>query len=194
MADTAKEKDKFIEDAKKLTAVVVSDSGAMAHVADLLNIWGVFVPSPHVSTTLYELDRAHPSLVLEHTINLCQVIHLACIDQDRNYEVSMSLTLRELGGYVNGGTPKRERADVIMPSYSVCLRFSTKLRVGNDGLYGGLGGDFTVITASEINGPLVLRHELGHSLIEEGDEYDGSKSTMLFGQSADDGRFRLLWP
>ena len=47
---------------------------------------------------------------------------------------------------------------------------------GNDGLYGGLGGDFTVITASEINGPLVLRHELGHSLIEEGDEYDGSES------------------
>jgi hypothetical protein len=48
------------------------------------------------------------------------------------------------------------------------------LITGNDGLYGGLGGDFTVITASEINGPLVLRHELGHSLIEEGDEYDGS--------------------
>jgi hypothetical protein len=47
--------------------------------------------------------------------------------------------------------------------------------IGNDGLYGGLGGEFTVITASEINGPLVLRHELGHSLIEEGDEYDGSK-------------------
>ena len=51
------------------------------------------------------------------------------------------------------------------------------LITGNDGLYGGLGGDFTVITASEINGPLVLRHELGHSLIEEGDEYDGSTST-----------------
>ena len=50
-----------------------------------------------------------------------------------------------------------------------------RLIIGNDGLYGGLGGDFTVITASEINGPLVLRHELGHSLIEEGDEYDGSK-------------------
>jgi hypothetical protein len=166
----------------------------MAHVADLLNIWGVFVPFPHVSPTWHELDKAHLSLVLERTINLCQVIHLACIDLDRNYEVCMLPTPRGPGGYVNGGTPKRERADVIMPSYSVCLRFSTKLRVGNDGLYGGLGGDFTVITASEINGPLVLRHELGHSLIEEGDEYDGSKSTMLFGQSADDGRFRLLWP
>jgi len=62
-----------------------------------------------------------------------------------------------------------------MRSYSVRqCNIEYGLMIGNDGLYGGLGGDFTVITASEINGPLVLRHELGHSLIEEGDEYDGS--------------------
>jgi hypothetical protein len=48
MIDTASEKEKFIEDAKKLTAVVVSETGAMSHVADLLNIWGVFVPSSNV--------------------------------------------------------------------------------------------------------------------------------------------------
>lgn len=65
---------------------------------------------------------------------------------------------------------------------------------GNDPLYGGLGGEFTyilytlysfidaadelfcsVITASELNGPIVLRHELGHSIIEVGEEYDGGK-------------------
>ncbi|KXN82819.1 hypothetical protein AN958_02093 [Leucoagaricus sp. SymC.cos] len=45
--------------------------------------------------------------------------------------------------------------------------------LGNDPLYGGLGGEFTVITASILNGPLVLRHELGHSIIEVGEEYDG---------------------
>jgi cytochrome c biogenesis protein ResB len=49
MSDTTDEKEKFVEDAKKLTAVVVSETGAMSHVADLLNIWGVFVPSKHVS-------------------------------------------------------------------------------------------------------------------------------------------------
>jgi hypothetical protein len=38
-----------------LTAVVVSETGAMSHVADLLNIWGVFVPSEHVSKTMIEL-------------------------------------------------------------------------------------------------------------------------------------------
>ncbi|KAF8505368.1 IgA peptidase M64-domain-containing protein [Hysterangium stoloniferum] len=45
--------------------------------------------------------------------------------------------------------------------------------LGNDPLYGGLGGEFTISTASEINGALVLRHELGHSIINIGEEYDG---------------------
>ncbi|KAI0754585.1 IgA peptidase M64-domain-containing protein [Daedaleopsis nitida] len=45
--------------------------------------------------------------------------------------------------------------------------------MGNDPLYGGLGGEFTVITPSLANGPLVLRHELGHSIIGVGEEYDG---------------------
>ncbi|KAH8822575.1 IgA peptidase M64-domain-containing protein [Flagelloscypha sp. PMI_526] len=46
--------------------------------------------------------------------------------------------------------------------------------LGNDPLYGGLGGEITVVTSSYVNGPLVLRHELGHSIIDIGDEYDGS--------------------
>ncbi|GJE91910.1 IgA peptidase M64-domain-containing protein [Phanerochaete sordida] len=45
--------------------------------------------------------------------------------------------------------------------------------MGNDPLYGGLGGEFTVITPSLANGPPVLRHELGHSIIDVGEEYDG---------------------
>ncbi|KAF7292550.1 hypothetical protein MKEN_01471300 [Mycena kentingensis (nom. inval.)] len=45
--------------------------------------------------------------------------------------------------------------------------------MGNDPLYGGLGGRFTVITPSLANGALILRHELGHSIIKVGEEYDG---------------------
>ncbi|KAK7048005.1 IgA peptidase M64-domain-containing protein [Favolaschia claudopus] len=45
--------------------------------------------------------------------------------------------------------------------------------LGNDPLYGGLGGRFTVITPSIANGALILRHELGHSIINVGEEYDG---------------------
>ncbi|KAI1088365.1 IgA peptidase M64-domain-containing protein [Rostrohypoxylon terebratum] len=47
--------------------------------------------------------------------------------------------------------------------------------LGNDPLYGGLGGTFTVITSSPINGPAILRHELGHSIIGVGEEYDGGQ-------------------
>ncbi|KAG5651856.1 hypothetical protein H0H81_007197 [Sphagnurus paluster] len=40
----------------------------------------------------------------------------------------------------------------------------------------------SVITSSLANGPLVLRHELGHSIIEVGEEYDGGPA--YFGVNA----------
>lgn len=75
--------------------------------------------------------------------------------------------------------------------------------VGNDALYGGLGGDFTcvccsttdgrIITASPLNGQVVLRHELGHSLIPVGEEYDGG--VVYDGVNADavENIHRLKW-
>lgn len=45
--------------------------------------------------------------------------------------------------------------------------------IGNDEFYGGLGGEFTISTRSETSGTIVLRHELGHNLIDVGEEYDG---------------------
>ncbi|KAJ6615829.1 IgA peptidase M64-domain-containing protein [Mycena sp. CBHHK59/15] len=47
--------------------------------------------------------------------------------------------------------------------------------LGNDPLYGGLGGKFTVITPSIANSALILRHELGHSIIKAAEEYDGER-------------------
>ncbi|KAI1650986.1 IgA peptidase M64-domain-containing protein [Daldinia loculata] len=47
--------------------------------------------------------------------------------------------------------------------------------LGNDPLYGGLGGTFTVTTSSPNNGPVIIRHELGHSIIGVGEEYDGGE-------------------
>ncbi|KAI0762010.1 IgA peptidase M64-domain-containing protein [Trametes elegans] len=57
--------------------------------------------------------------------------------------------------------------------FSLGAQCDYPILMGNDPLYGGLGGEFTVITPSIANGPLVLRHELGHSIIEVGEEYDG---------------------
>ncbi|KAI1137621.1 IgA peptidase M64-domain-containing protein [Hypoxylon sp. FL0543] len=48
--------------------------------------------------------------------------------------------------------------------------------LGNDPLYGGLGGTFTVVTASPNSGPAIVRHELGHSIIGVGEEYDGGEA------------------
>ncbi|KAI0265551.1 IgA peptidase M64-domain-containing protein [Gloeopeniophorella convolvens] len=62
---------------------------------------------------------------------------------------------------------------------------------GNDPLYGGLGGEFTTITPSRANGALVLRHELGHSIIGAGEEYDGGFA--YFGPNAAFTPARLPW-
>ncbi|KAF9429290.1 hypothetical protein BGZ76_001536 [Entomortierella beljakovae] len=47
--------------------------------------------------------------------------------------------------------------------------------IGNDPYYGGLGGEFVISTSSKKSGTIVLRHELGHSLINVGEEYDGGQ-------------------
>ncbi|KZT53961.1 hypothetical protein CALCODRAFT_500513 [Calocera cornea HHB12733] len=62
--------------------------------------------------------------------------------------------------------------------------------LGNSPFYGGLGGEFTTITSSILNGPLVLRHELGHSIIDVGEEYDGGG---YFGVNAEPSVAQLGW-
>ncbi|GAO49400.1 hypothetical protein SAICODRAFT_100589 [Saitoella complicata NRRL Y-17804] len=47
--------------------------------------------------------------------------------------------------------------------------------IANDDFYGGLGGEFTISTRSKTSGTIVLRHELGHNLVEVGEEYDGGE-------------------
>ncbi|KAG7088771.1 hypothetical protein E1B28_012737 [Marasmius oreades] len=55
---------------------------------------------------------------------------------------------------------------------------------GNDPLYGGSGGIPTIITASPLNGHQILRHELGHSILGVGEEYDGQPYNGYFGINA----------
>ncbi|KAH7913957.1 IgA peptidase M64-domain-containing protein [Hygrophoropsis aurantiaca] len=63
--------------------------------------------------------------------------------------------------------------------------------LGNDPLYGGLGGEYTSVTASLANGALVLRHEIGHSIIDVGEEYDGGFA--YFGVNSAQDRSSLTW-
>ncbi|KAF9221527.1 hypothetical protein BS17DRAFT_710998 [Gyrodon lividus] len=63
--------------------------------------------------------------------------------------------------------------------------------LGNDPFYGGLGGEYTTTTASLANGALVLRHEIGHSVIEVGEEYDGGFA--YFGVNANQDPNNVTW-
>lgn len=97
-------------------------------------------------------------------------------------------------GIGRGGTPKdtpfglyRDGTELrgIYPSKSHNARHACKLTgkfacdypsiIGNDPFYGGLGGEFVISTSSATSGTIVLRHEIGHSMISEGEEYDGGQ-------------------
>ncbi|KAJ1454719.1 hypothetical protein M885DRAFT_521308 [Pelagophyceae sp. CCMP2097] len=49
---------------------------------------------------------------------------------------------------------------------------STLILLANDPYYGGLGDDVLIATSSRTSGALSLRHELGHTLGDVGEEYD----------------------
>lgn len=143
--DTSEEKDKFLDDIKTLSDDIVGEGGAMAHVADLVNVYGVWVASE-------KSGLGHDSPLPGSPFGLYRE----------------GATLRA----VYPGYPKRARA--------ACQQWSKDkdacdqaVILGNDELYGGLGGEFTITTSSTANGIVVARHELGHSLIEVGEEYDG---------------------
>ncbi|RSH89281.1 hypothetical protein EHS25_002393 [Saitozyma podzolica] len=154
----AEEEGKFVADAQALTDDIVSPGGAMGHVSRLLNIYAVFVPSNTSGVGTY--DKSLPGAAFGL------------------YRPGPELR----GVYVRHH--KRARA--------ACRYWREEVKeggcdqpilLGNDPLYGGLGGEFTVITASALNGPLVLRHELGHSLIPVGEEYEGGFA--YFGANSD---------
>ncbi|KAF9505870.1 hypothetical protein BS47DRAFT_1374238 [Hydnum rufescens UP504] len=80
-------------------------------------------------------------------------------------------------GLYRDGTELRavytSKPDVAKASKNRCNVIDPVIGLGNDLLYGGLGGPYSITTASALNGALVLRHELGHSIISVGEEYDG---------------------
>ncbi|KAJ9057534.1 hypothetical protein DSO57_1021857 [Entomophthora muscae] len=47
--------------------------------------------------------------------------------------------------------------------------------IANDDFYGGLGGEYIISTRSIKSGTVVLRHEMGHTFNDVGEEYDGGE-------------------
>ncbi|KAL1408329.1 hypothetical protein Q8F55_005137 [Vanrija albida] len=145
---TAPQEARFVADARALTAAVLDDGGAFGHVRDLVDVWAVFVPSEHEGLGKDAPLEGAPFGLYRHGPEL------------RGVYPAYPGRARAACDYWRGaGTGGCDQA----------------ILLGNDGLYGGLGGEFTVITASAENGAQVLRHELGHSLIPVGEEYDGGE-------------------
>lgn len=79
----------------------------------------------------------------------------------------------------------------LMACASLGNKCNYAILLGNDPLYGGLGGEYTTTTASLANGALVLRHEIGHSIIDVGEEYDGGYA--YFGVNAVHNLSDVTW-
>ncbi|TXT13290.1 hypothetical protein VHUM_00657 [Vanrija humicola] len=147
----AAEEGKFVRDARALAADIVGGGGgggAFAHVADLVNLWAVFSPSESSGLGKDAPLPGAPYGLYRHG--------------------------PELRG-VYPAYPRRARAACAYWREAADGGCDQAILLGNDALYGGLGGEFTIITASAKNGAEVLRHELGHSLIPVGEEYDGGE-------------------
>lgn len=133
----------------------------MSEVAHLLNIYAVFVPSYQTGVGLHSAPLIGAPFGLYRPEGELRAVFA----HDHRKARAACQHWRESGRKgLRGGCDQA-------------------ILLGNDPLYGGLGGEFTIITASKLNGPLVLRHELGHSLIDVGEEYEGGYA--YFGVNSD---------
>ncbi|KAK7054349.1 hypothetical protein VNI00_003543 [Paramarasmius palmivorus] len=151
------EREKFLADARYL-AEDISGNQTFNTVKPLLNFWAAFTPSEEsgvgtggkAKKTPFGLYRDGTELRAVYTA-YPEVADAACDSLYDQCDFPILLGMLDLSLHIN--------------------LLNTLL--GNDPLYGGLGGKPTIITSSVLNGPQILRHELGHSIIPVGEEYDG---------------------
>jgi hypothetical protein len=145
--DTEEERATFLQDAQFLTDTLLQPGGAFSTVRDLLNFWAVLLPSSESGIGTHGKPRNTTFGLYRPGEELRAVFYA--------YPERVTAACKALNGDgFAGGCDE-------------------PILLGNDPFYGGLGGTPTVITASRNNGVQVLRHELGHTLIPVGEEYDG---------------------
>ncbi|THH17272.1 hypothetical protein EW146_g3507 [Bondarzewia mesenterica] len=178
----ASEKDKFIADVKRLV-VEISVNQTFQAVAPLLNFWAAFTPSNEVTSA--SLPFFHSTFVVDLTALRRAASASAGYrksegpsSHDADSIPVLNMNISTPFGLYRDGTELRalyySKPDVARAACnSLGDRCNYPILIGNDPLYGGLGGEFTTITSSIVNAALILRHELGHSVIGVGEEYDG---------------------
>ncbi|TFY81167.1 hypothetical protein EWM64_g2845 [Hericium alpestre] len=154
---------KFIKDVTRLVEEI-SGNQTFHTVAPLLNFWAAFVPSKESGVGTGGKPKDTPFGLYRDGTEL-------------------------RGLYYARPEAARNACQTLQDRFGRC---DYPILIGNDPYYGGLGGEFVTITPSEVNGALVLRHELGHSVIEVGEEYDGGFA--YFGpNSASDASGPVPW-
>ncbi|KAI5831700.1 hypothetical protein K523DRAFT_409564 [Schizophyllum commune Tattone D] len=154
------EKAQFFADAQMLATGLIAGNKTYNSVAPLLNMWAAFTPSGESG------------------------IGWGGVAKNTTY------------GLYRDGTELRA-VYVGKPEVNVaaCKALGAKcdypIIVGNSPLYGGLESRHnegaTTITNSPANGVLVLRHELGHSIPDVGEEYDGGGDDGYYGANTHAG-------
>ncbi|KAH7920291.1 hypothetical protein BV22DRAFT_1098340, partial [Leucogyrophana mollusca] len=164
---TVDEREKFIQDATRL-AQDLSANQTFHTVKPLMNFWAVFSPSKESGVGVGGKPK----------------------------ELGCSYIFSTVFGLYRDGTELRglysSKSDVALGACaSLHDRCDYAILLGNDPLYGGIGGEYTSVTASLANGALVLRHEIGHSIIDVGEEYDGGYA--YFGVNAAEDVSSVTW-
>ncbi|KAJ9102493.1 hypothetical protein QFC21_002893 [Naganishia friedmannii] len=154
---TTSEHDKFLHDAQALTDTLLSPGGAFATVRDMLNFWAVFIPSLESGIGTHGVPKNTTFGLYRPGEELRAVFYA--------YPERVTAACEAL----NAAVTLHHDGDDTSKGYGC----DEPILLANDAFYGGLGGTPTVITASPNNGVQVLRHELGHTLIPAGEEYDG---------------------
>ncbi|KAL1718683.1 IgA peptidase M64-domain-containing protein [Schizophyllum commune] len=154
------EKAQFFADAQMLAQGLIAGNKTYNSVAPLLNMWAAFTPSGESG------------------------IGWGGVPKNTTY-----------GLYRDGSELRAVYVGKPEVNVAACKALDARcdypIIVGNSPLYGGLESRHnegaTTITKSPANGVLVLRHELGHSIPDVGEEYDGGGDDGYYGANTHAG-------
>ncbi|KAH6908880.1 IgA peptidase M64-domain-containing protein [Coprinopsis sp. MPI-PUGE-AT-0042] len=147
----ASERDKFFADAQRLVDDIVHNQ-TFSVLAPIMNLWGVFTASNESG--------------------------IGVGSRPKNTAFQLYRDGTELRGvfYTSAGQSAVEHVCGLLE-----MGCDIRVIIGNDPYYGGVAGsidagNIATVTASPLNGPIVLRHELGHTIFLVGEEYDGGEA------------------
>ncbi|KAI8607300.1 IgA peptidase M64-domain-containing protein, partial [Chytriomyces sp. MP71] len=159
---TTDQRNLFIEDATRMTQEMFQVPGTSLHsILPMVNVRAIFVPSSQSGIQTSDSNTT-------------------------------AFGLTRFGSQYRGMyTLNKESARRALSGLGDPINVNYPMIIGNDPYYGGLEGELTTSTASKTSGVIVLRHELGHNLMDVGEEYDNSDN--YFGTNTSSNANEVPW-